>query len=297
MDRSVEVRVGVVVLVAIIALVAGLLWLTQTQIRDRGYTIGVVFPGAGGLAEGDPVHVGGVQRGRVQDVALRANDVLVTLWLQSETPIRRDARIAIADQGLMGQKFVNVSLGTSAEVIQPDEIVAGRPSVGVVEAMDELTAVLTDVKRIVGDFSTVLADTSNRALVRRTVSNTHDLVIELNALAKETRPGIRSAVQDFSASARDLRELTDSRGETLGRTIDRAESAVTELDSTIASLKAISRSLHAVAARVDSGQGTLGQLVEDEKLYLDMRKTMKDLDALILDFQANPRKYIKFSVF
>jgi len=296
-ERSVEIRVGIVILAAIVALVVGLVWLTKAQVRDRGYTIEAVFPNAAGIAPGDPVLVGGVKQGRVKSISLRATDVIVALWLTSGTQVRRDARIAIADQGLMGTKIVNITIGASPDVVQPGEIVQGHTASGITEAMEELTGVLGDVGRIVDDFQIVLGDSANRATLRRALENSSELAAEMNALVKNTRPGVESAVSDFGAAARGLRGVVEANGEKVGRTVDRTEAAVAQLDSTMASLRAVSSSLHAITARMEAGEGTLGKLSKDEMLYSDLRKTVKDLDQLLLDIQANPKKYIKFSVF
>lgn len=298
MDRSIEIRVGIIVLAAILALILGLLWLTETQVRDRGYTIEVLFPNAGGLAEGDPVQVGGVLRGRVEGVSLRANDVLVSLHLQSGTEIRRDARIAIADQGLMGQKFVSIGIGQSPEVIQPGEIVNGSTSATVAEAMDQLSDVLASLKRVVAGVETVAGDSVTLVRMRETVDRVSVLANETSAMIRTARPGFESAIENLDASAVEIRKLVEVRGERLGRTIDRAETAMAQLDTTMINLRSASNALHTITSRIEAGEGTLGKLhTDDALLYDEMRKTIKDLDALLLDMQANPRKYLNFSVF
>ncbi|MFN0151549.1 MAG: MlaD family protein [bacterium] len=297
MDRSVEIRVGIVIFAAIVGLVIGLVWLTEAQVRDRGYTIEAIFPTAAGIAPGDPVLVGGVKQGRVKAVSLRAQDVIISLLINSGTQIRRDAKITVADQGLMGTKIVSISLGSSPDVVQPGEIVQGATSSGITEAMEQLSGVLSDLGRIVDDFEVVLGDSTNREMVRRAITNSTELAAELNALVKNTRPGVESAVVDFGAAARGLRGVVEANSDKIGRTVDRTEAAVAQLDSTMTDLRTMSASLHAITARIEAGEGTIGKLANDEMLYTDLRKTVKDLDQLLLDIQANPKKYINFSVF
>lgn len=298
MDRSIEIRVGIIVLAAILILILGLLWLTETQVRDAGYTFEVIFANASGLAEGDPVHVGGVRRGRVEGVALRANDVIVTLHLQSDTEIRRDAKIAISDQGLMGQKFVAIGIGQSPEVVQPGEIVNGSTSASVAEAMDQLTEVLASMKRVVAGFETVAGDSATLARLRSAVDRASLLADETSAMIRTARPGFESAIENLDASAVEVRKLVETRGEKLGRSIDRAETAMAQLDTTMTNLRSASNALHSITSRIEAGEGTLGKLhTDDAQLYDELRKTVKDLDALLLDMQANPRKYLNFSVF
>ena len=55
--------------------------------------------------------------------------------------------------------------------------------------------------------------------------------------------------------------------------------------------------MQSVASKLDKGQGSLGKLVNDEKLYLDLTTSVKSLKTLIDEMRANPQKYFKFSVF
>jgi phospholipid/cholesterol/gamma-HCH transport system substrate-binding protein len=48
--------------------------------------------------------------------------------------------------------------------------------------------------------------------------------------------------------------------------------------------------------KVNKGEGTLGQLANNDSLYNNLNSTAKDLDLLLNDFRKNPGRYIKFSV-
>jgi phospholipid/cholesterol/gamma-HCH transport system substrate-binding protein len=56
-------------------------------------------------------------------------------------------------------------------------------------------------------------------------------------------------------------------------------------------------SLQAIIGRLERGEGTLGKLTADEQLYDNLNSTVNNLNALITDIQANPRKYINLEVF
>ena len=55
--------------------------------------------------------------------------------------------------------------------------------------------------------------------------------------------------------------------------------------------------LNATLAQINSGQGTLGKLLKDEKLYNDLDKLALDLDTLLNDVKDHPSRYVKISVF
>ena len=66
------------------------------------------------------------------------------------------------------------------------------------------------------------------------------------------------------------------------------------LTSRLDSLRA---TLQSVSGKVDRGDGSLGKLVNDPKLYDEAKATVTELKALIADIKANPKKYVNVRVF
>ncbi|MGQ0537948.1 MAG: hypothetical protein ACT4R6_03295, partial [Gemmatimonadaceae bacterium] len=62
-------------------------------------------------------------------------------------------------------------------------------------------------------------------------------------------------------------------------------------------LKQTSAQLNGLIARIDSGGGTAGKLLNDEKLYASMVSLVSRVDSVMLDFRKNPRRYINLSIF
>jgi phospholipid/cholesterol/gamma-HCH transport system substrate-binding protein len=61
-------------------------------------------------------------------------------------------------------------------------------------------------------------------------------------------------------------------------------------------LNTLSGNLNAVAARLDRGDGTAGQLLHDRQLYDKLNQTVGELQGLIHDIRADPRKYLRIKV-
>ncbi|HOS49773.1 MAG TPA: MCE family protein, partial [Bacteroidia bacterium] len=49
--------------------------------------------------------------------------------------------------------------------------------------------------------------------------------------------------------------------------------------------------------KINQGQGSLGKMVNDQQLYDNLTATSHDLDELMKDLKANPKRYVHFSVF
>jgi phospholipid/cholesterol/gamma-HCH transport system substrate-binding protein len=52
-----------------------------------------------------------------------------------------------------------------------------------------------------------------------------------------------------------------------------------------------------MTAALNSKEGTLGLLMRDPSLYMNLSNTMRDADSLMIDLKAHPKRYIHFSVF
>jgi phospholipid/cholesterol/gamma-HCH transport system substrate-binding protein len=297
LDRSVEIRVGIVILLAIILFVGGMIWITETRVGDRGYTFQAAFPTVGGLAPGDPVQVGGVERGRVKAVDLREQDVLVTIWLPTSVKVRSDARVSVESLGLMGEKIVFITLGQSPETVAAGNVVQGVYTPGTSETMAQLSSVLEDLGHIVENLDATLGTDSARVTLRRTLENADRLVAQAMALVEETRPKVASAVEDFGRSATEVRSLVTAKRAQVERTVDRVDSATIHLDSLVEDLSATASAMRRLTAKIEEGKGTLGMLAQDDSLYIDLRRTLDTVDTLLVDIRKHPKRYFDFSLF
>jgi phospholipid/cholesterol/gamma-HCH transport system substrate-binding protein len=62
-------------------------------------------------------------------------------------------------------------------------------------------------------------------------------------------------------------------------------------------LRSTTQSLDIVLNKIEKGQGTIGKLVQEEKLYNDIDSLASNLNLLVKDLRENPGKYVKVSVF
>jgi phospholipid/cholesterol/gamma-HCH transport system substrate-binding protein len=70
-----------------------------------------------------------------------------------------------------------------------------------------------------------------------------------------------------------------------------------ELKSTIDGANTTINDLSGVLSKVNKGNGTLGKLVNDDDLYLNLERVSKQLDLLMQDLRLNPKRYVHVSIF
>lgn len=121
-----EIKVGLMVLVALIVLVIGLMWLSGQTLRRQGVLVPVRFETASGLTAGDPVHISGVSMGRVASVDLEAvGRVLVRLEVAERVRPRTDATAAVRALDFLGAKYVDYQPGTAPELLPSGSLIEG----------------------------------------------------------------------------------------------------------------------------------------------------------------------------
>lgn len=121
MERtSVNVSVGLFVLLGLLAL--GYLSVKLGRVSflgGGGYFVTAEFPSVGGLKTGSTVEIAGVEIGRVEGIALKDYEALVTLRINLGVKLQEDAIASIKTKGLIGEKYLRISPGGSEKIIPP----------------------------------------------------------------------------------------------------------------------------------------------------------------------------------
>jgi len=113
----------------------------------------------------------------------------------------------------------------------------------------------------------------------------------------ENRAALRQTLADFSSAARTTRELTTGREAELRRAMDNFSQAADNMNRLSNRLDSLRSTIQSVSTKIDRGQGTLGKLVNDDKLYTDLNSSIHSLKTLVDDIKANPKKYLKVEIF
>jgi phospholipid/cholesterol/gamma-HCH transport system substrate-binding protein len=133
--------------------------------------------------------------------------------------------------------------------------------------------------------------------LQSTIHNFSATSEELRLAVSENRALLRSTMENFAAASKTAKNLTTDREAELRKSLDNFSSAAEKFDDLTERLDSLRVVIHRLASRIDQGEGTMGKLVQDDRLYTDLSATVQSLRALIEDVKANPKKYFKVSVF
>lgn len=297
MSRRRDIQVGVTIIVAMAILLWGVTWLKEFSLARKVRVWHVAFSQTGGLGAGDEVQVNGVRKGQVQKIALNGDHVVVDLALDTDVTLTQDCRVAIRNLGLMGEKVIGVDLKTTGQAYSERDTIQGLFELGMGEVMASLGGSMDALNRMVDrldGFSKMLAADGELA---QTLRNFRDTSRELQATVKENRASLHATLDNFAASSKSMKSLTVDREAQLRGAMDHFTSAAERLDHLSSRLDSLRGVMQNVTSKVDRGDGTLGKLVNDDKLYTDMNTSVQSLKALIEDIKKNPKKYLTVHIF
>lgn len=329
MKRRNEILVGATILLGLLLIVIGTIYLKGAGFGREEQTIRARVPEAGQLLVGAAVKLRGVGIGRVDGIELERNSsgVIITMQIRTDVRLPEDPVVLLSPESMFGdwqaQIYPRSSFPLYAYAESPDpKIIPGYS----LPDISRLTAVADQIANNMAELSDrfELAFTEETALnVRLAIENIQKVSEQLTGLigrqnknADQVAASLASTSESLGAAAqtaqRAFEEFEDAvGGGKLTGIVRNVQSASQQADSISRVMLAATRDLRVAAASADStfrkvgnvadavnrGEGTLGRLVRDTTMYYQVIETNAEVQALLRDMRANPRKYINLTIF
>ncbi len=294
--QNVEFRVGVIIMMGIVLIAISLYWLQGYKLKMNSRLVQVVFDDVGTLAIGDKVTVSGVSKGKVNDLLLTASGVMVELQLNSDVNLRRDARIVIKNMGLMGERFVAISPGKDSLEFDYGETAVGLYDTGLPEVMGLMGEMIEELRNLVVSFKRTIGSDSSLASFNRTFDNLEAVSASLAGYMDRNEKKLDQAAENLVQASRRLNRVLADNATRVDSTMTRFDRSSIQIEKIVAVLDTVSLSARQFADQLDNPEGSLQMLLQDRRLYDDLRQTADNIDDLITDIRENPRKYINLKV-
>ena len=295
--KKTQLMVGLFCFIAIVILVGGILFLKEFRLNRHTYSITVIFDNVSGLKEGDPVLVAGVRKGSVKSIALQEGGVHVGVFLESDVHLNDDAKFMIMSGGLVGLKYVEINPGESGQSLDISNPVQGVHQTGVFEVVGLFGDLITEVRQLVQKIDHSVGGGGILGSIEQTLADAQDLMKTIRSLVDENQSGFNEAVQDFKATSKELRNLVENNRSVVDSTVRQFHYSSERFETFLSQLEEISSTFQDIGNKIDQGEGTLGELLNNRDLYNDLQKTTEEINLLIEDIKKNPNKYFKISVF
>lgn len=315
MKFSKEFKIGFLFILATAVLVWGFSFLKNKNILYKERVLISVYQHVNGLNPSNPIYINGVKVGQVGkvyfDPSMNGN-IIVQLIFTDKFPIPSNSTARIFSEDLMGSKAVEILLGAgpgyaqNGDTLRTDVETSLKDAVNQqilplkLKAEDLLSSIDTMVVAIQGIFNKEALADLNASIksIRQTFSNLESTTHNLDTLVSTQSSRLSSILYNIDMITRNL----NNNSQEINRILDNLASlsdtiANSNIAGIIGNLDKTIGSLTLVMGRIEKGEGTLGLLINDDKLYNDLEKSARELNLLLEDIRLNPKRYVRVSVF
>jgi phospholipid/cholesterol/gamma-HCH transport system substrate-binding protein len=314
-----EIKTGVIAILAIGVLVTGINFLKGNSFFGGDEVYYAYFPNSGGVTVANSIVVNGVGIGKVLDVSLSGNSdslkkVKITFNIQeSDFKIPKGSILEAGSVDLFNKGLLlSLNPDLSAGFFQPGDAIQGIVSTDITAQVKsyadplvkKVQVALTSIDKMVNSLS-AFWDTTANSQIKGSMKELQMAIHKLGNVAGEVESMLISEKMKFSkimsnveAISSNLKESNDKVAAIIGNTKKITDDLVTaDFKSVIQHASSTLKNLNAVLDNAQNGNGTLGKLLRDEKLYNELVQTNKALQNLVIDLNVHPERYIHFSVF
>lgn len=312
---SKEFRVGLVAVLTFALIYWGFNFLKGNSIFQTERIYYAVYDNVDGLDKARPVNLNGLKIGRIQDIYLHPNakgHVVVKMIIDNDVSISKDSKAEIYSQDFIGGKSVQLILGKSEELAQTGDTLRSKIELTIKEAVNAQVAPLrAKAEDMIGSIDTVLTlvqgflneETRNTFLtafssIKNSFTLLENTLLVVNASVTKTQGDFEDIMSNMAAITENFKKNGSNFDSILGNVSTLTDSlAAMEFTKTFESIQKTMAMTEEVLNKINSGEGTLGLLVNDTALYHNLEKSTEQLNKLLLDVKHNPKRYVHFSVF
>ncbi|MFK5857205.1 MAG: MlaD family protein [Bacteroidota bacterium] len=313
--RYKPIIIGISFIAAIAIFIWGFNFLKGTGLFNKETIYYASYERVNGLIKANPVVVNGLRVGQVKNVYFNpdmSGSIMVSMMLSTDLPIPDNSVARIFSSDLMGSKAVELVLGDSKVPIKKGDTLSSSVEAGLMAEVNAQMApiknkaedLMTSIDTLVTAFQQIFNESARKNLsesflnIEKTLANLQNATSNIDTLVVVESSRISSILinldsltltlnenrADFTKIIQNFRVISDSLAEA-------------EIPGTFVRINSLLEDVDVILAKVKNGEGTLGMLMNDDSLYLELNRSATALDSLINDVKNNPKKYVRFSLF
>ena len=295
--KNKELKVGLFSAVAIVLLYFGFNYLKGIDFFQSKKIYYAVYDNINQLAISNPVLVNGYAVGRVSHIKIlqeKNNHVLVELEIDSDI-VLTDATKAILNSELFGGKSVLLKIAHSDKTLKPGDTLKTEVAKGMFDVLSETaTPVATDLQTTLRKFNEAVDNLSKNfgkldaiftklqstpGLLNKTLVTANTKIEELSASFKTDAEKFNSTLDELKPMLANFKVLSDSlKRVQVNQTLIKTQQAITALNETLSKMK--------------KNNNTVGRLMTEDSLYVNMNKMLQSLNRLSDHFNTNPKHFM-----
>jgi phospholipid/cholesterol/gamma-HCH transport system substrate-binding protein len=301
LNVSREIKTGVIVLVIIVLFFWGFNFLKNKNLYDKTRTFYAEYENVQGLSAKSPVTINGLIVGSVSEITFHPTKrgVLVAhLQLNNDIKFSVNSVAQIYSPDFISGKSLKINLSHDQDTFAVDgDTLIGEVDSGIMGMINEQIAPLqSKVESFVVHTDSVMQNVNNlmndenQKNIKESLENFNKILQKLNTTA--------SYVASLSKENGKLDSILNGANTTMNNFAQISDSIkAANIGNTVAEFSQTLESFNTILDSIKTGNGTLGKLMVDEELYLNLTNASKELEELLREVKEHPKRFVHLSVF
>jgi len=310
-----EFKIGIVVTVALALLYWGINFLKGMDIFSNERVFYAIYDDVGGLEKANPVKINGLNVGQVRNMYFTRDgqsNIIIEIVLKNRLPVPKNSVAKIVSSDILGSKAVSIVLGNSTEYIESGDTIMADIEISIKDEVSrQLQPLKTKAENLMMSIDSVLTmlnslfSSNNTRNIAKSVEhmansfeNLESTTNTIDTLLKGQRNRLERIFENIESITLNLQSNEENLNNIFANLSSFSDTlAQTRVAETINNINRAMIQVSDITSKINNGEGSLGMLVNDDSLYIELEKSSRELNLLLEDIRLNPKKYVKFSVF
>ncbi|MEM7549188.1 MAG: MlaD family protein [Bacteroidota bacterium] len=292
MKLSKEAKVGILTVVSIGLFYYGFNYLKGIDFFNPTKTYYATYQNVGGLGVSNPVTVNGFSVGRVSNISIDQSrgHVIVQFDVKSSI-ILGDSASAILTSDLLGSKELKLDVGNLERPMESGDTISGVLDKGLESLLAEGESIAVNLEETIKKVNSILDTLSQTTSdIKSTFANVEAITSDLKGIEYEKNFNklmesidvTLNTVETIASSVPPIMSKIDGFADTLNNI--KINEALLRADTAIGTINRL-------LSKIEQGEGNIGRLMKDDSLYNNLNATLRDLDAVLIRLNENPRHF------
>lgn len=308
-----ETKVGIITVFSVTILILGYNYLKGKDVFTNTIDIYAEYEQINGIKEANPVLYNGFAIGKITKLKLsERGTIIATLTLKPDLQIPDNTIAKIISQDLLGSKAIVLQFGDSRTFIEEGDTLRTDLEMSLAESVNsEVLPVKQKAEKLLGTMDSILVSIQyilnpdfrsnidqSFASIKRSIETLEVTATRVDSMVKYQAARFKVISSNIESISTNLKNNNQKITDILSN-VEQISDSLTRVNfvQTIDRANKALQDIAIITEKINSGQGTLGMLVNDDKLYHNLNQSSRDLDKLLVDLRLNPKRYVHISVF
>ncbi len=302
---SKEIKTGIVAVIIIALFIWGFNFLKGQDLLNAGTRhFYVEYDNIQGLNEASAVTINGLKVGKVVDIKFNSNpskkgELIVELMLDNDFQFSKNSIAKVYSSSIMGGQSLAIipSYDGDKMAVSGDYLIGETESDIFSTVGERLNPLQKKIENIIVSADTLMVglnhvlNRKSRKSLQNTILGLETTVSKMNNTITSLSKMIDSSKENIEVTLANTKKITDNFAK-ISDTLVNAN-----LGMTIKKIEATLQNVNSIIAGIEQGKGTLGKLLNDDKMYINLTNASKEMEELLREMKLHPKRFVHFSLF